>query len=72
MIGAVDILKKRQEENDSSVRELLSEERRLQRQMQGFKQQQISLYENYRDGKLAKEEFLYRKAETRTEAKKLK
>lgn len=70
MIGAADIMKKKQAAQKISERDMLNEERRLRQCILGYKQKQISLYEKYRAGKMTKEEFLSEKATIRIESEK--
>ena len=70
MITAADALKRKKEENGTSLQKLLREEQQLQRQKLALKNQQISLYESYREGKFDKTEFIVRKSEIKAKTDK--
>ena len=70
MITAADALKRKKEENGTSLQKLLKEEQQLQRQKLALKNQQISLYESYREGKFDKTEFIGRKSEIKAKTDK--
>ena len=70
MITAADALKRKKEENGTFLQKLLREEQQLQRQKLALKNQQISLYESYREGKFDKTEFIGRKSEIKAKTDK--